>query len=304
MTDPRQDPAPTSGALNVVATPIGNLGDLTGRAAEVLRTADLVLSEDTRRTGRLLAHVGSVAPQRSLHEHNERERVADVVARVAAGATVALVTDAGTPLVSDPGLAVVRGCIAAGLAVVPVPGASAPLAALVASGLATDRFTFEGFLPRRGRARAERLAELADEPRTAVLFVAPHRAAADLADLAAACGDDRPAALCRELTKLHEEVRRGTLGTLRDGLGEVRGEVTLVLGGAPAPVAATEPADEDVAAVAARVAGGASRRDAVAAVAAERGLPRRALYAAVLGGSAADAEPADAGSEDADPEEP
>ncbi|MEY3072032.1 MAG: rRNA ((1402)-2-O)-methyltransferase [Actinomycetota bacterium] len=286
MTQPRQDPGPTTGALHVVATPIGNLGDLTVRAAETLRTADLVLSEDTRRTGRLLAHVGSHAPQRSLHEHNERERVDEVVARVAGGATVALVTDAGTPLVSDPGLAVVRGCVAAGLPVVPVPGASAPLAALVASGLPTDRFTFEGFLPRRGRARAERLAELADEPRTAVLFVAPHRAAADLADLAAACGDDRPAVLCRELTKLHEEVRRGTLGALRDGLGEVRGEVTLVLGGAPAPVAPDAPGADDLAAVAARVAEGASTRDAVAAVAAARGLPRRALYAAVLAAAA------------------
>ncbi|MGA1077915.1 MAG: 16S rRNA (cytidine(1402)-2'-O)-methyltransferase [Nitriliruptoraceae bacterium] len=286
MTQPRQDPGPTTGALHVVATPIGNLGDLTVRAAETLRTADLVLSEDTRRTGRLLAHVGSHAPQRSLHEHNERERVDEVVARVAGGATVALVTDAGTPLVSDPGLAVVRGCVAAGLPVVPVPGASAPLAALVASGLPPDRFPFEGFLPRRGRARAERLAELADEPRTAVLFVAPHRAAADLADLAAACGDDRPAVLCRELTKLHEEVRRGTLGALRDGLGEVRGEVTLVLGGAPAPVAPAAPGAADLGAVAERVAEGASTRDAVAAVAAARGLPRRALYAAVLAAAA------------------
>jgi 16S rRNA (cytidine1402-2'-O)-methyltransferase len=293
VTDPRSA-GPVAGALLVVATPIGNLGDLTARAAEALRTADLVLAEDTRRTGRLLAHVGSDAPQRSLHEHNERDRVADVVGRVAAGATVVLVTDAGTPLVSDPGLAVVRGCVDAGLPVVPLPGPSAPLAALVASGLPTDRFTFEGFLPRRGRARAERLAELADEPRTAVLFVTPHRAAADLADLAAACGEDRPAALCRELTKLHEEVRRGPLGRLRDGLGEVRGELTLVLAGAPAPAGPDAPEPADVAAVAARVAAGTSTRDAVAAVAAARGLPRRALYAAVLAAAAGP---------DADPEE-
>ncbi len=270
------------GSLQVVATPIGNLGDLTRRAADVLRAADLVLAEDTRRTGRLLAHVGSTAPQRSLHEHNERERAADVVARVAEGATVALVTDAGTPLVSDPGLAVVRACIAARLTVVPVPGASAPLAALVASGLPTDRFAFEGFLPRRGGTRGARLAALADEPRTTVLFVAPHRAAADLADLAAACGRDRPAALCRELTKLHEEVRRGTLGELLDGVGMVRGEVTLVLGGAPAPEGPDAPDDDAVAEVRARTASGATTRDAVAAVAAERGLPRRSLYAAVL----------------------
>lgn len=298
MTEPRQDPAPAGGALHVVATPIGNLGDLGVRAAEILRTADLVLSEDTRRTGRLLAHVGSDVPQRSLHEHNERSRVDEVVARVAAGGRVALVTDAGTPLVSDPGLAVVRACAAAGLAVVPVPGASAPLAALVAAGLPTDRFTFEGFLPRRGRARIDRLAELAEEPRTAVLFVAPHRAAADLVDLAAACGDDRPAVLCRELTKLHEEVRRGTLGSLRDGLGDVRGEVTLVVGGAPAPAAPDAPGPDDLAAVRDRVAAGASRRDAVVAVARAHGLPRRALYAAVL---AADGDPAGAPEPDPDP---
>ena len=271
-----------TGQLLVVATPIGNLDDLTPRAAEALRTADLVLAEDTRRTGRLLAHVGSDAPQRSLHEHNERGRVADVVARIAEGARVALVTDAGTPTVSDPGLAVVRGCVAAGLAVVPLPGASAPLAALVVSGLATDRFVFEGFLPRRGRARTDRLAALADEPRTAVLFVAPHRAAADLADLAAACGPDRPAVLCRELTKLHEEVRHGTLGTLRDTVGSPRGEVTLVIAGAPDDAAPDVPSDADLAAVRDRVAAGASTRDAVAEVARARDLPRRALYAAVL----------------------
>jgi len=306
VTEPR-----TAGSLLVVATPIGNLGDLTARAAEALRGADLVLAEDTRRTGRLLAHVGSGAPQRSLHEHNERDRVADVVARVASGATVALVTDAGTPLVSDPGLAVVRGCVEAGLPVVALPGASAPLAALVVSGLATDRFTFEGFLPRRGRARAERLAALVDEPRTAVLFVAPHRAAADLADLAEACGADRPAVLCRELTKLHEEVRRGTLGTLRDGLAEglaggveLRGEVTLVVAGAPEPTAPEAPGEDAVAGVAARVAAGTSTRAAVAAVARELGLARRALYAAVLAATSGTAAEEDAAAADpaAEPE--
>jgi len=183
-----------SGSLSIVATPIGNLSDLTPRAADVLRDADLVLAEDTRHTGRLLAHVGSSAPQRSLHEHNERARADEVVDRIREGAHVALVTDAGTPLVSDPGLVLVRACITAGLPVLPVPGASAVLAALVASGLATDRVAFDGFLPRKGRTRVARLAELAEEVRTVVLFVAPHRAAEDLADLAEACGDDRPAA--------------------------------------------------------------------------------------------------------------
>lgn len=271
-----------SGTLSVVATPIGNLGDLSARAADVLRTADLVLAEDTRHTGRLLAHVGSGAPQRSLHEHNERERIDDVVARIAGGAHVALVTDAGTPLVSDPGLLLVRACIAADVPVVPVPGASAVLAALVASGLPTDRVAFDGFLPRRGGARTRRLAELADEPRTVVLFLAPHRAATDLADLADVCGDDRPAVLCRELTKLHEDVRRGTLGTLRDGAADgVRGELTLVVAGAPEP---GTPAVDDAtvaAAVERLVADGLSTRDAVARVATEHGLRRRAVYAAV-----------------------
>ena len=177
-----------SGSLSVVATPIGNLGGLSERAAEVLRTADLVLAEDTRRTGRLLAHVGSAAPQRSLHEHNERERAAEVLERIAEGAQVALVTDAGTPLVSDPGLALVRACIEAGVTVIPIPGASAVLAALVVSGLASDRVAFDGFLPRRGRPRSQRIEELRTESRTVVLFVAPHRAAEDLADLAAVLG--------------------------------------------------------------------------------------------------------------------
>ena len=204
-----------SGTLSVVATPIGNLADLSARAVEVLRSADLVLAEDTRHTGRLLAHVGSTVPQRSLHEHNERARVDEVLALIEGGAHVALVTDAGTPLISDPGLALVRACSEAGMTVVPIPGASAVLAALVASGLASDRVAFDGFLPRRGGSRTARLEELADEPRTVVLFLSPHRAAEDLADLAAACGDTRPAALCRELTKLHEEIRRGTLATLR-----------------------------------------------------------------------------------------
>ncbi len=273
-----------SGTLSVVATPIGNLGDLSARAIEVLRTADLVLAEDTRHTGRLLAHIGSTVPQRSLHEHNERARVDEVLTLLKGGAHVALVTDAGTPLVSDPGLAVVRACADAGMTVVPIPGASAVLAALVASGLASDRVAFDGFLPRRGGARSARLEELADEPRTVVLFLSPHRADEDLADLAAACGEERPAALCRELTKLHEEVRRGTLAELRDSVADgVRGELTLVIAGAPEPA---RPADDDasaVAAVDALIATGMSTRDAVAQVAAQRGLRRRALYAAVTG---------------------
>jgi 16S rRNA (cytidine1402-2'-O)-methyltransferase len=278
-----------AGSLSVVATPIGNLGDLSERAAEVLRTADLVLAEDTRRTGRLLAHVASRAPQRSLHEHNERERAVEVLERIAAGEHVALVTDAGTPLVSDPGLTLVRACVEAGVRVVPIPGASAVLAALVVSGLASDRVAFDGFLPRRGGARTRRLEELRTEPRTVVLFLAPHRAADDLADLAAALGEERPAVLCRELTKLHEDVRRGSLTALHDGVVDgVRGELTLVIAGAEPPPPPLGPDDEDLEAVAELVAAGSSTRDAVATVARARGLVRRELYAAVTGGGPTD----------------
>jgi 16S rRNA (cytidine1402-2'-O)-methyltransferase len=273
-----------TGSLSVVATPIGNLADLSVRAADVLRAADLVLAEDTRHTGRLLAHVGSSSPQRSLHEHNERARVDEIVARISAGEHVALVTDAGTPLVSDPGLVLVRACIAAGVPVVPVPGPSAVMAALVASGLASDRVAFDGFLPRRGRARTERLAELALEPRTFVLFLSPHRTAEDLADLADACGEAREAALCRELTKLHEEVRRGPLGVLRDAVADgVRGEVTLVVAGAPEPESPEIDDRELVDAVEALVSDGLSTRDAVERVAQTHGLRRRAVYGAVTG---------------------
>ncbi|HEX2028855.1 MAG TPA: 16S rRNA (cytidine(1402)-2'-O)-methyltransferase [Nitriliruptorales bacterium] len=277
------------GRLVVVATPIGNLGDLSERAAVALRTADLVAAEDTRRTGRLLAHVGATTPQISYHEHNEESRLPALLERIAAGGTVALVSDAGTPAVSDPGYRLVRACLDAGLCVEAVPGPSALLNALVVAGLPTDRFVFEGFLPRRGGRRRVRLEELAQEPRTAVLYVAPHRAAGDLADLASALGDDRPAALCRELTKLHEEVWRGTLGELaeRAAQGSVRGEVTLVVGGAPARRRAVPTPDELAGAVASMVGAGVSKRTAIAQVAADAGVPRRDVYQAVVdeGGS-------------------
>lgn len=276
-----------TGILHVVATPIGNLDDLTLRAAEVLRTVDLVLSEDTRHTGRLLAHLGSQVPQLSLHEHNERERTGEVLDRLAAGQDLALVSDAGTPTVSDPGMRLVAAVGAAGGRVVPLPGASALLAALMVAGLPTDRVVFEGFLPRRGRARRERLAALVTEQRTIVLFVSPHRGAQDLADLAEALGDDRAAVLARELTKLHEELRRGTLAQLADEAATgLRGEVTLVVAGAPGPLAADDPADA-LDEVEAAIAAGQSTRDAVAAVAESQGLSRRALYQAVLQARAA-----------------
>jgi 16S rRNA (cytidine1402-2'-O)-methyltransferase len=280
-----RDDASTSApaALVVVATPIGNLGDLSPRAAETLRSVDLVLAEDTRRTGKLLQHVGSDVPQRSLHEHNERERVDEVLARLAAGERLALVSDAGTPAVSDPGYRLLAACAAAGARIEVVPGPSAALTALVASGLPTDRVAFEGFLPRKGVARRERLAELATERRTLVLFVSPHRVDGDLRDLAAALGEDRPAALARELTKLHEEVRRGPLGELRDGVADgIRGEVTLVVAGAPAAAAAPVSDEELVARVRELVATGAAKKAAIAEVASAAGVPKRRVYQAVV----------------------
>ncbi|MBW3663150.1 MAG: 16S rRNA (cytidine(1402)-2'-O)-methyltransferase [Actinobacteria bacterium] len=265
----------------VVATPIGNLGDVSTRARETLADADLVLAEDTRRTGRLLAHLGIATPQRSLHEHNEDARLGEVLARLDDGATVALVSDAGTPGVSDPGYRLVRACIDAGHVLEHVPGPSAVLAALVVSGLPTDRFTFEGFLPRKGSARAERLAALATERRTMVVFVSPHRAADDLHDLAATLGPDRPAALCRELTKLHEEVRRDRLVALAETADDLRGEVTLVIGGAPEEVGLVD-ADDLAAAVHVRQESGMTKKAAIADVAASHGVPKRVVYQAVV----------------------
>ncbi|MDP8960386.1 MAG: 16S rRNA (cytidine(1402)-2'-O)-methyltransferase [Actinomycetota bacterium] len=276
--------APAEGRLVVVSTPIGNLGDLSPRAAETLRRADLVAAEDTRRTGRLLAHVRSDAPQVSFHEHNEDQRLPDLLARVTAGQTVALVTDAGTPGISDPGYRLVRACVRSGLRVDAVPGPSAVLHALVVSGLPTDRFAFEGFLPRRQTARSRRLAELATEPRTIVFYASPHRAVADLEDLAAGLGPDRPAALCRELTKLHEEVIRAPLGELAERVraGELRGEVTLVVSGLPAASRPKPEPGELAEEVRRRVVTGTSKKSAIAEVAAEAGVPKREVYQAVV----------------------
>jgi 16S rRNA (cytidine1402-2'-O)-methyltransferase len=283
VDEQRDGAAASPPALVVVATPIGNLGDLSPRAAEALRTVDLVLAEDTRRTGRLLRHIGSEVPQRSLHEHNERERIDEVLTRIAAGERLALVSDAGTPAVSDPGYRLLAACAAAGVRVEVVPGPSAALTALVASGLPTDRVAFEGFLPRKGGTRRERLAELATERRTMVLFISPHRAADDLTDLAGVLGEDRPAALARELTKLHEEVRRGSLGDLRDGVGEgVRGEVTLVVAGAPANEVVPASDDELVARVRELIATGTAKKAAIAEVAVAAGVPKRRVYQAVV----------------------
>ncbi|HEX2040809.1 MAG TPA: 16S rRNA (cytidine(1402)-2'-O)-methyltransferase [Acidimicrobiales bacterium] len=268
-------------ALIVVATPIGNLGDLSPRAIEALRDADLIACEDTRRTRKLLTAAGIEGKRLvAVHEHNEAEQSTALVDRVRGGQRVALVTDAGTPAVSDPGERVVAAAVSAGLAVEVVPGPSALLAALVVSGLPTDRFVFEGFLPRKGAERTTRLAAVAAERRTVVLYEAPHRVTATLADLAEACGGERRVAVARELTKLHEDVWRGPLAEAADRVGEPRGEYVVVLEGAPPPPAAT--ADDVVAALRRRLDAGVDKKTAVAAVAAELDVPKRRVYAAAL----------------------
>ncbi len=272
---------PGAGTLFVVATPIGHLGDLSPRAAEVLRTVDAVAAEDTRRTARLFAHLGVPAPSLlSLPAFDERGRIAAIVARLASGQSVALCTDAGTPGVSDPGVALVEAAWEAGARVVPVPGPSAALAALMASGLAADRFLFAGFLPRKGGGRAEALGWLAAVPATLVLYEAGNRTLETLVDLHAALGD-RPAAVARELTKLHEEVLRGPLSGLPARLPDpVRGEVTIVVGGAPAPPApaATEPLEVELGR---RLAAGDPPTAVAREVARARGLRRADVYAAL-----------------------
>jgi 16S rRNA (cytidine1402-2'-O)-methyltransferase len=272
------------GCLVLVATPIGNLGDLTERAKETLAAADVVVCEDSRRTGRLLQHAG-IAARRLLvvNDHNEAERVAAVSARLDAGDLVAVVTDAGMPGISDPGERLVRAAIEHGHNVDVVPGASAVVAALVVSGLPTARFAFDGFLPRKGSARAARLEELGAEERTIVLYEAPHRLARALADLASTLGPDRSIAVCRELTKLHQEIWRGPIGEAAarwSGEVEAKGEFVLVIAGAPAPAAPSTATLE--AAVDAELETGASRRDAAASVAAALGVSRREAYAVAL----------------------
>ena len=268
-----------TGRLVLVATPIGNLGDLSPRAVEALAAADVVACEDTRRTGKLLAHAGVSAPRLLVvNEHTEAAGAAEIAGLVDDGRTVVLVTDAGTPAVSDPGARVVQATLDAGGDVEAVPGPSAALAALVVSGLPTGRFCFEGFLPKKGRHRAERIEELTRESRTMVLFEAPHRLARTLGDLAAALGGDRPVAIVREQTKLHEEVWRGTLADAAACAGdtEPRGEHVLVVAGCPNPAPPSEP--QIRAALEERLADGLSRRDAAAAVAADLGVSRRAVY--------------------------
>lgn len=274
--------APTlAPGLHVVATPIGSLADITLRALQTLAGADLILCEDTRVTRKLTAHYGIGAPLAAYHEHNAAEMRPKVLARLAAGGRVALVSDAGTPLVSDPGFKLVRDAVADGATVVAAPGPSAVLAGLVVSGLPTDRFFFEGFLPPKTHARSARIAELARIPATLVFFESGPRLAASLADLAAGLGD-RPAAIGRELTKRFEQVRRGPLPALAAELaGEAapKGEIVLVVG-PPGEEAAPDAADIDALLRAALAR--ASVKDAVSEVAAASGVARREVYARAL----------------------
>jgi 16S rRNA (cytidine1402-2'-O)-methyltransferase len=231
-----------AGRLDVVATPIGNLSDLSARAREVLSSATLIAAEDTRRTGQLLQAIGVSARLISLHDYNEQRRVERLVQQLQSGEVIALVSDAGTPLLSDPGFALVRAAAAAGIEVRAIPGPSALTAALSIAGIATDRFVFEGFLPPRQTERRAALERLRVEPRTLVLFEAPHRIAATLADLAKLFGDERQAVVARELTKLHESIYRGTLSELRElassNVDMARGGITLIVEGAAKEAAA------------------------------------------------------------------
>jgi 16S rRNA (cytidine1402-2'-O)-methyltransferase len=269
----------------LAGAPLGNTGDASQRLRDVLTTADVVAAEDPRRLIRLARDLGITVAGRivSYFEGNEERRTPELVDALRAGLTVAVVTDGGMPSVSDPGYRLVRAALDAGFPVTAAPGPSAVTTALALSGLPSDRFVFEGFLPRSGSARRARLRELAAEPRTLILFEAPHRVGDALADLVATFGPERPAAVCRELTKTYEEVRRGALSALADWAAATppRGEITLVLGGAPVTEAA-RPSDDDLrAAVAEREAAGDSRRDAITAVATEFGLRRREVYALV-----------------------
>ncbi|MBK6313084.1 MAG: 16S rRNA (cytidine(1402)-2'-O)-methyltransferase [Blastocatellia bacterium] len=280
-----------SGTLYVVATPIGNLEDITRRALRVLGEVKVVACEDTRRTRTLLTHFGLATPTVSYHEHNESSRAAELIARLLDGESVALVSDAGTPCISDPGYRLVREAAAAGIDVVPIPGASAAVTALSASGLATDAFLFVGFLPSKRSARKARLAEIAGVRETIVFYEAPHRIGAMLEDLREAFGD-REIVVAREITKLHEEIVRGSVSEVTAKLTAERhrGEFVVVVEGASDRGAASGddaiPARERVAELEAE---GLTRMDAVKRVAKERGLPKREVYREVVGDDSGDA---------------
>ena len=268
-----------SGKLYLVGTPIGNLGDISGRCAETLAAVDFIAAEDTRVSRKLLNHLDVHKPLVSYYEHNSRESGARIVERILAGESCALVTDAGMPAISDPGEDLVRLCAEAGVEVVGVPGPSAVVTALALSGLPTGRFTFEGFLSVTRKVRQEHLASLRGEKRTMIFYEAPHKLAQTLRDLCAAFGEERPIALCREMTKLHEEVIRCTLGEAKErfGAGEARGEFVLVVAGAPEPDEASG-GEGALARALELAASGLSARDAVRQASEEFSVSRSALY--------------------------
>jgi 16S rRNA (cytidine1402-2'-O)-methyltransferase len=273
-----------TGRLVLGGAPLGQPGDVGPRLREALATADVLAVEDTRRLHRLASDLEVVLSGRvvTFHETVERSRLPGLVEAMVGGATVLLLTDAGMPSVSDPGYTLVRAAVDAGVAVTSVPGPSAVTTALALSGLPVDRFCFEGFLPRKGGERRSRLTSLAAEPRTMVFFESPHRLADALVDAVAAFGASRAAAVCRELTKTHEEVRRGPLSELAAWAAEgVRGEITLVVAGAEPSVVERSPS-ELAALVAAEEAAGADRKEAIRTVMARTGLPRRSVYDAVV----------------------
>jgi 16S rRNA (cytidine1402-2'-O)-methyltransferase len=276
------------GTLFIVGTPLGNLEDMTLRAIRTLREVDLVAAEDTRRTAKLLAHLQIQKSIVSYYQHNEQVRTEELVAQLASGKNIALVTDAGMPGISDPGAVLIAAALAANLPVVPIPGPTAATTALVISGLLTDRYVFEGFLPRSGKLRKERLAELGAETRTIVLYEAPHRLLRTLADLCAQLGE-RTVAVARELTKLHEECIRGSLSDVIAHFEATppRGEFVVVISGREMSGESEEVSPQDLAQqlpslLQAALQSGLSRRDAVKAVMQQTGLSRRDVYQASL----------------------
>jgi 16S rRNA (cytidine1402-2'-O)-methyltransferase len=273
----------TSGVLTLIATPIGNLSDITTRAVDALANATIVCCEDTRRSGLLLQHLG-ISGKKFLvvNEHTEHDACEEIVAALHGGSNVALITDAGTPGISDPGERVVRAVIDAGLRVTSTPGPAALVMALVVSGLSTSRFVFEGFIPRSGVERTQRLSDIANEARTVVLYEAPHRLVRTLADLEVVCGPLRQTVLARELTKLHEEIWRGTLhdASHHAQITEPRGEYVVMLEGAKPPAPPTD--DELNNAIRDELSKGASRKDSAARVAAKYGVAKRRVYELAL----------------------
>lgn len=271
-----------TGTLYLVGTPIGNLEDITARAIKTLQAVDVIAAEDTRHTGKLLKYFQITTPQISYHDHNRHQRTPELVARLEAGEAIALVSDAGMPGISDPGVELVQACIAAGIAVVPIPGVTAAMTALVGSGLPTDQFVFEGFLPSKTKARGDRLRSLATETRTLIFYESPHRLGAMLADIAAWLGGDRPLTTARELTKLHEEFWRGTVeeAIAHYATHPPKGEFTVILAGAT-PAAA--PGETDLKAqLQTLIEEGMSRSEASRHLAQTTGQPRRPLYQLAL----------------------